>query len=106
MVLLKSFCYTIADPTMKHLYTPLDETIQSSAHAWIDIAGTRFSKQVGTMANVRLDKLSTHLNLQISLILLCVPLIFIWLYSIRFTGNRFLQMEKENKTKNSDYYAT
>jgi hypothetical protein len=77
--LLKALVYSLNDPVVELLYMPTSETIKYKAKAWIDVAGARFAKAVGSLLTslgrgdpTKLRHISEMPLLLISLVLIIV----------------------------------
>lgn len=76
MIALKGIAYGFNKPCLEMLYIPTRENIQFKAKSWIDTAGSRGGKALGSVMNVRLPaSLMVHGGAAI-----CLALIVAWLF--------------------------
>ncbi|HBS47765.1 TPA: hypothetical protein DEO28_01980 [Candidatus Dependentiae bacterium] len=94
-VLFKGLSYTLNKPSFEIMYIPTSKDIRFKAKSWIDGFGGRTAKSVGaTVTGVLRGNFSTLL---IFGTFASLGLVAFWIFVATYVGNKFNQLQKENK---------
>jgi AAA family ATP:ADP antiporter len=104
MVSAKALNYAVSNPSLKQLYIPTTPAVRFKAQAWIEVFGSRLSKESGSLFNMVLIPLqkvfgaisgkACYLNLAG---IVCFPLIVLWFFVAMFLGKTHKKATTENK---------
>ena len=95
MVIFKGLSYTLNNPSKEVMYIPTSKDVKFKAKSWIDGFGCRTAKGAGATVTGSLG--GNFSSLLIFGTFVSLGLVAFWIFVAAFVGNKFNQLQKENK---------
>lgn len=95
VVLFKGLSYTLNNPAKEVMYIPTSKDVKFKAKSWIDGFGSRTAKGLGATVTGSLG--ANFATLLVFGTFISLGLVAFWVFVAVFVGNKFNQLQKENK---------
>lgn len=96
-VVIKGLNYALNKPSSEVMYIPTSKDVKFKSKAWIDMFGNRSTKGAGSAVAKVAARSGSFWPLMLTGTILSLGIIGVWLVVARFVGNKFNDLQDQNK---------
>jgi AAA family ATP:ADP antiporter len=96
-VVIKGLNYALNKPASEVMYIPTSKDVKFKSKAWIDMFGNRSTKGAGSVVSKVAGRSGVFWPLILTGTIISLGIIGVWLIVARFVGNKFNDLQDQNK---------